>query len=163
MDGLNLTDLLQVGFHGTALAFLILGYRLLKHALDDPPPDDPKSEKLSMILRNIRFFMGASLVFLLVGVGAQIFLNEGERQVEVHLSPTTGFPQGIDGPNIRVSDRKVIFEDGRGLLVVKGRDSIRVVIDHIVARLHQLELEIRAHESVLAGELEGGGFDEDAG
>ena len=31
------------------------------------------------------------------------------------------------------------------------------------ARLHQLELEIRAHESILAGELEGGGFDEDAG
>ena len=163
MDGLNMTDLLQVGFHGTALAFLILGYRLLQQALEDPPPDDPEAEKLSLILRNIRFFMVASLAFLLVGVGAQIFLNQGERRVEVHLSPTAGFPEGVDGPIIRVSDRKVAFEDGRGELVVKGADSIRVVIDHIVARLHQLELEIRAHESILAGELEGGGFDEDAG
>ena len=163
MEGFDFTGLLQLGFHGTALAFLILGYRLLQQALDDPPPDDPDAEKLAMILRNIRFFMGASLVFLLVGVGAQFALNQGERSVEVHLSPTSGFPEGIAGPIIRVSDRKVDFEDGRGELVVKGKDSIRVVIDHIVARLHQLELEIRAHEAVLAGEFEGGGFDEDAG
>lgn len=159
----DFTSLVQLGFHGTALAFLMLGYGLLRQVLNEPPADDPNNEKLGLMMRNIRFFIVASVIFLVIGVAAQIYFDRTERPVEVHLSPTSGFPEGVAGPKVMVREQKVVFVDGRGHLKVRENDSIRVVIDELIRRLHDLEFEIRAHESVLASEFEGGGFDENAG
>jgi len=161
----DLAQLLQLGFHGTALAFLLVGYRLMKQVLED---DD--DERLELRLQNVRYFLAVSVAVLILGIGAQIGANylDSRHEVEGHLSPSA-MPDDLSGPRISTGGREVIFEQGLGLLTVGRNLPIRLVVDDLVHRVDELRQEkeildaqLREREALLASE-EGGGFDEDAG
>ncbi|MEM1177994.1 MAG: hypothetical protein AAGM22_06605 [Acidobacteriota bacterium] len=162
----DLAELLQLGFHGTALAFLLVGYRLMKQVLDDEDGDG-----LELRLRNVRFFLAVSVAVLVLGIGSQILVQhlDSKHEVEVHLSPS-GMPESVAEPQIStLGAPPVVFEQGLGRITVGRKVPIRVVVDELVDKIEELmdqrdllDAQLREREALLARE-EGGGFDEDAG
>ena len=161
----DLAQLLQLGFHGTALAFLLVGYRLMKQVLDDDDDD-----KLEVRLTNVRYFLGISVAVLILGIGAQFLAQylDSRHQVEVHLSPS-GMPEDVPHPDLSTADETVVWDGGRGSITVGRNLPIRLVVDEMVEKIktlnHERELldaQLRQREALMARD-EGGGFDEDAG
>lgn len=160
-------QLVQLGFHGTALAFLIVGFLLMKRVLGDDDDDEGggqvDSEVLQIKLKNVRFFIGVSVLVMVLGIGAQFLANylDSRHQVEVFLSPS-GMPQGLPEPLLSTRAGSVQFDHGLGEMTVGRNLPIRLVLDDLVDRIEVLEAELRAHQTALAQE-EGGGFDDGAG
>jgi len=161
----DLAQLLQLGFHGTALAFLLVGYRLMKQVLEDDDDDN-----LDLRLRNVRFFLGVSVAVLVLGIGGQILAQylDSRHTVEVHLSPS-GIPEDLPFPDLSTDGESVVFDGGRGSMIVGRNLPVRLVVDDMVDKIrdliHEKELldaQLRRHEALRAID-EGGGFDEDAG
>jgi len=162
LSGIDFVQLVQMGFHGTALAFLILGFFLMRGVLRQNQKKE-NHENLEIKLKNVRFFLLVSVVVMILGIGAQFLVNylDSRYDVEVHLSPS-GMPQGTSEPLLSTQGGQVQFDHGLGRLTVGRNLPIRLVIDDIVERIKTLEAEVQAHQQQLAAE-EGGGFDEDAG
>lgn len=71
----GLGNLIQLGGIGGSLAFLLLGYNLLKRELSYTAPDGKRPQPSTKALFAIRHFLKTSMTFFLVGVAAQIILS----------------------------------------------------------------------------------------
>lgn len=86
----DLIDLVRLGFHGVALAVLLLGYRLLKTVVEARVREGKEASDFSVILKNIRTFMVLSLCFFLAGAAMEIWRLglAPVNQISLVLSPS---------------------------------------------------------------------------
>src|SRR5262245_18158354 len=110
-----LPTLVQLGFHGTALAFLLLGFQLLRKILDEKPATAAEARTLQTKIRTIWVFLGFSFLFFAAGVASQIWgprLSEGgTRPLVVQLVPIE-MPAGLPAPTLFLSGAQLEFGKG---------------------------------------------------
>lgn len=73
-----LVSLVQLGGVGASLAFLILGYNLLKKEMDIPEPRP-------IIIQSVKFFIAVALVFFVFGVVAEVVLTNAGRVIVAYI------------------------------------------------------------------------------
>lgn len=74
--------LVRLGFHGLALAMLVLGYRLLRQLLLSP-----ETKTLQPKLKEVRVFLGISLVFFFSGASLELVRRAQRNEVTIAISP----------------------------------------------------------------------------
>ena len=155
-----IAQLVGMGFHGVAVAMVVLGYRQLKGLATAPLPEDPKGAKFRQLVGATRLMIMASLVFFVGGVGAQVLsATPKPTTVEIHLSPAL-LPNGVQPPSVMAGTSQVQFDaNGFALMTVRPGSSVSVVLDYLLKNLVALRAE--ADASRHGSQLAAGGFDDD--
>lgn len=144
---LDFLDLVQVGFHGAAIAMAILSYRLLTQLLKMLQLN-PTGDTLRWIKThsgNVRMYMGLCLVLFIIGVLAQIFTAPVEAKIMI--SPAS-FPNEIKDyeHTLKVSHigAPLSFVSGRKVILLSDNDDIQINVDDLLRRMQKLT-EISKH------------------
>lgn len=103
MDNL-IIELVRLGFHGFALAMLLLGYRLIRTASSEGNP-----EFLDRRSKDIRFFMAVSVIFFVLGVGSELYAKTQAIDLIIVVNPA---------PSAMQPEVEPIFKKGTDLLVL---------------------------------------------
>ena len=161
--GVDILNLIQAGFHGAALAVLLVTAYLLRDYSQRVLTIDKEKQDIRVVegVRTlIILFMGVSVFFFVFGVGAQIYSNkesayaEAAAQAAANSVPTVETihtvvdlrnyedlePTILKGGTYVKPGQTLVIKDGEGLIVsVKG----------LTTKLHQNELDLVENERQL--------------
>ena len=112
----NVIGILQLGFHAAALAFLYLGFQLMRQAITQAKSARPTSvPRLEIVLKSIRQFILISFFFFIVGAGIELFSRVIRPQVNVSVTTTPQldhFPSFLSKPDISVNGDSLTWKGG---------------------------------------------------
>ncbi len=134
-----LVELVRAGFHGLALAILILGFCLLRKVVDAETGSGEKQRDYSSLLAHIRGFMFISLAFLVVGASLEMWRSMVKPETEVHvaISPRD-MPEDVDSPELEVLGGEYYQVTSESLKVkLKDQQSLLFRVDSLCEKIKQ--------------------------
>ena len=153
-SGELILSLFQVGFHGAALVFLYLGYRLNRQVVEEDGPQ--LKEKLS----SVRFFLAMARAFFVVGAGLQIWeaqFDEGPAEpvaLNMNLSPKE-MPDGIPNLDVSLDGDPLKFSRGHAAPPVQVGNNLRIDAEALrdaVVSLQAVNRQLQLAEAAADGD-----------
>lgn len=159
----TLIRLVQAGFHGVALAFLYLGYRLRKPLLSPNQQEEPSPNALQLLtvrLQSAERFLTIAIIFLVIGGGLEIarmvMLSTQEKhphEVAFILQPGH-MPNGV--APIRISKNGAAGipfhqETGRADFTLEHKDGIQIMVHPLINKIDEQSKLVR--EALLATDM----------
>jgi len=144
--------LFQLGFHGAALVFLFLGYRLNQKVVEEDGP------QLKEKLASVRFFLAMALAFFVVGAGLQVWSELGDSDLTtdltMHLSPAK-MPEGLPDLKLTLGGQTLEFDSGRTQAEIAKSTDLRVDAEALrtaIANLQAVNRQILIEEASESGD-----------
>lgn len=140
----TLIELVRAGFHGLALAILLLGFFLLRKVVDANTGDNGHGRDDSSLLGHIRTFLIISLVFLVVGATLEVWRLSLVHEARVHVTVSPrDMPEEAESPELVAGEEVHSITGTPRRVTVKDAQSL-------VFRVDGLCHKIRQHEKLLS-------------
>ncbi len=167
----NIVELVRLGFHGVAVAMLILGFWLLRAVIvEKKQPIDPKVAKevkdaeitkLKLKLKSVRNYLLISLVFFVLGVGSEMYKQIWEKTQENEMTVQLQ-PEAASMPDIALMPTLLKEDDPIPLPIQQATSTFKIKVKHgqrFYLQLHTLtnrveNLTNRVNQLLLANEKE---------
>ena len=132
-----LVELVRAGFHGLALAILLLGFCLLRKVVDANTGDGDGKRDDTSLLQHIRCFLIISLAFLVVGASLEVWRlsTVSEAEVLVKLSPRN-LPEGVEGPDLVAGLEEYPVTGKPQLVKIKDRQDLTIGVESLSEAIH---------------------------
>ncbi len=140
----NFLPLITAGFHGFAVAMLYMGYKLLKTVVArQVEANEENLKRLSILVREIRFFLVISLIFFFAGSGLQLYNQMRDNEIFVLVSPRKMPSKDLMPTILKNNNEEIRLNNGMATIRIKDKSTLDFITQQLVD-------EVRSNRKIIS-------------